>query len=407
MRLRDLPRVVWALAVARFVSSAASFTMLFLTLYLTGPRDVGTATAGLLVGCVGVGALAGNFTGGRWGDRLGHRRVLLAASSSGGLLLMVVPLLPVQLLAVVFPVAAYLLATGSLSAGALSASAVPRGERRTAVALARASSNAGFVVGPPLGALLVSWSYDALFVVDGLVVVLVRLVLSRVLPPEPSAPAPAPAGGGLWRSVRADRSLLVLLVGVVLVDLVYRQLYSTLPLHLRDEGQPVWLYATVIAVGSAVILVLEIPVTQWLGGRGALGIVATGYALVGIGTAMFALPVTVVSVLLAMVVLTVGEILYKTTATAHVLDQAPDHLVGQYQGLYTGAATSGTLLAAPVGTAVYAAAPALLWPLMAAVAMAAAAFVLLARRVGEDLSPRSPAATPRGSRGTAPQRPAG
>ncbi len=383
MHLRDLPRVVWALAAARFVSSAASFTMLFLTLYLTGPRGVGTASAGLLAGCVGVGALAGNFTGGRWGDRLGHRRVLLAASSMGGLLPMSVPLLPVWLLAVVLPVAAYLLATGSLSAGALSANAVPRGERRTAVAVHRAASNAGFVVGPPLGALLVSWSYDAMFVVDGLAVVLVRLVLSRVLPADASTPAPAPAGHGLWRSVRADTPLVVLLVGVVLVDLVYRQLYSTLPLHLRDSGQPVWLYATVIAAGSAIILVLEIPVTQWLSGRGALGIVATGYALVGAGTAMFALPVTVASVLLAMVVLTVGEILYKTTATAHVLDQAPDHLVGQYQGLYTGAATSGTLLAAPVGTAVYAAAPGLLWPLMAAVAFAAAAFVLLARRLGE------------------------
>ena len=407
MHLRDLPRVVWALAAARFVTSAASFTMLFLTLYLTGPRDVGTAGAGLLAGSVGVGALAGNFTGGRWGDRLGHRRVLLVASGSGGLLLAGVPLLPVWALAVALPVAAYLLATGSLSAGALAASAMPRGERRTAVAVHRAASNAGFVVGPPLGALLVTWSYDALFVVDGLSVVLVRLVLSRVLPADAVASTERATGPGLWRSVRADRALLVLLVGVVLVDLAYRQLYSTLPLHLRDSGQPVWLYASVIAAGSGLILLLEIPVTQWLHGRDALGIVATGYALVGLGTAMFALPVTVVSVLAAMLVLTVGEILYKTTATAHVLDQAPDHLVGQYQGLYTGAATSGTLLAAPVGTAVYAAAPGLLWPLMAAMALAAAAVVLLARRLGEVSPPRTPAATPRGSRGTAPSRRAG
>ncbi|RYC09648.1 MFS transporter [Nocardioides zhouii] len=355
--------------------------MLFLTLYLTGPRDVATATAGLLAGAVGVGALAGNFTGGRWGDRFGHRRVLLAASTIGGSLLAVVPLVPTWALAGLLPVAAYLLATGSLSAGALSALAVPRGQRRTAVAVHRAASNAGFVIGPPLGALLVAWSYDALFVVDGLSVVLVRLVLSRVLPADAEAVTTRAPGHGLWRSVRADRGLLVLLVGVVLVDLVYRQLYSTLPLYLRDAGQPIWLYALVIALGSAVILALEIPVTQWLHGRGAYGVIALGYALVGVGTAMFALPVSVATVCAAMVVLTAGEILYKTTATAHVLDQAPDHLVGQYQGLYTGAATSGTLLAAPIGTAVYAAAPDLLWPLMAAVALAAAAFVLLARQV--------------------------
>jgi len=221
-----------------------------------------------------------------------------------------------------------------------------------------------------------------MFVVDGLAVIVVRLALSRVLPRDaPEVGDARTPGHGLLRALRLDRSLVVLLVGVVLVDLVYRQLYSTLPLHLRDSGQPVWLYATVIAVGSALILVLEIPVTQWLQGREAYGVIALGYALVGVGTAMFALPVSVASVVLAMVVLTAGEILYKTTATAHVLDQAPDHLVGQYQGLYTGAATSGTLISAPIGTAVYAAAPDLLWPVMAALALVAAAFVLVARRV--------------------------
>ena len=382
MDLRDLPRVVWALAAARFVSSASSFTMLFLTLYLTGPRDLATSTAGLLAGSVGVGMLAGNFTGGRWGDRWGHRGVLLVASSVSGLMLVAVPWLPLGALAVLLPVEAYLASTGAVSAGALSALAVPRGQRRTSVAVGRAASNAGFVLGPPLGALLVSWSYDAMFVVDGLAVMAVRFALSRVLPADaPDVADHDRPRGGLLRAVRADRALVVLLVGVVLVDLVYRQLYSTLPLHLRDEGQPVWLYATVIAVGSGLILLLEIPVTQWLQGRGALGVVALGYALVGIGTAMFALPVSVVSVLLAMVVLTAGEILYKTTATAHVLDQAPDHLVGQYQGLYTGAATSGTLLSAPIGTAIYATAPDLLWPVMAALALAAAAFVLLSRHI--------------------------
>lgn len=383
MDLRDLPRVVWALAAARFVSSASSFTMLFLTLYLTGPRDLGTTTAGLLAGSVGVGMLAGNFTGGRWGDRLGHRRVLLAASSVGGLLLVAVPVVPTPVLVVLLPVQAYLAATGSVSSGALSALAVPRGQRRTSVAVGRAASNAGFVLGPPLGALLVTWSFEAMFVVDGLAVVAVRLALSRALPADAPDVGEPVAGPGFLRTLRADRSLLVMLAGVVLVDVVYRQLYATLPLHLRDSGQPVWLYATTVAVGSGLILLLEIPVAQRLQGHGALGIVATGYALVGLGTAMFGLPVSVVTVLLAMAVLTAGEILYKTTATAHVLDRAPDHLVGRYQGLYTGAATSGTLLAAPIGTAVYAAAPALLWPLMAGLALAAAGLVALAGRVAD------------------------
>lgn len=380
MDVRELPRVVWVLAASRFVGSATTFVYLFLTLYLTGPRDLSAPRAGLVAGSIGAALLIGNFTGGRWGDRFGHRRVLLLASSTGAVVLMAVPWLPLWLMVLVLPVSAYLSATGGVSTGALTALAVPRGDRRTAVALGRAASNAGFVIGPLLGALIITWSYDAMFVLDGFAVLAVRVALSRALPHEIQVEDDDGPKPSVWQALRADRSLVVLLIGVVLIDLVYRQLYSTLPLHLRDSGAPVGLYAAVISVGSGLILLLEIPVTQALRGRSALPVVALGYGLVGVGTAMFALPVAVVSVVLAMVVLTAGEILYKTTATAHVLDAAPDHLVGQYQGLYTGAATSGTMLAAPIGTALYAAAPDLLWPVMGAIGVVAAGFVLAASR---------------------------
>lgn len=381
MEVRELPRVVWVLAASRFVGSATAFVFLFLTLYLTGPRALAATTAGVIAGAIGAAMLVGSFTGGRWGDRFGHRRVLLVASSVGAVVLMSVPWLPVWLMAGALPVAAYLSATGGVSTGALTALAVPRGNRRTAVAINRAASNAGFVLGPLLGALVSTWSYDALFVLDGLAVLGIRVALSRTLPrEEPVAAVGTGPQPGLWRTVRSDRSLVVLLVGVVLVDVVYRQLYSTLPLHLRDSGAPVGLYASVIAVGSGLILLLEVPATQWLRRRSAYPVIAVGYGLVGAGTAMFGLPVTVLSVIAAMAVLTAGEILYKTTATAHVLDAAPDHLVGQYQGLYTGAATSGTMLAAPIGTVLYDAAPGLLWPVMGATAVVAAGLVLASSR---------------------------
>ncbi|WP_248579413.1 MFS transporter [Nocardioides sp. InS609-2] len=377
MDLRELPRVVWVLAASRFVGSATAFVFLFLTLYLTGPRDLSAPTAGVISGVIGVALLVGNFTGGRWGDRFGHRRVLLIASSVGAVVLMSVPWLPVWLMAAALPVAAYLSATGGVSTGALTALAVPRGSRRTAVAINRAASNAGFVIGPLLGALVFTWSCDALFILDGLAVLAIRVALSRALPKEePAVEVEEVPHPGMWGSVRADRSLVVLLVGVVLVDIVYRQLYTTLPLHLRDSGAPIGLYATVIAVGSGLILLLEIPATQQLRHRSAYPVIAIGYALVGVGTVMFGLPVTVVTVVIAMTVLTAGEILYKTTATAHFLDAAPDHLVGQYQGLYSGASTSGMMLAGPIGTTLYAAAPGLLWPAMGATAVVAAGFVL-------------------------------
>ena len=377
--LREVPRVVWFLALGRFVTSMSGMVFLFLTLYLVGPRDFSVTHAGLVAGTYGAGALLGNLTGGRWGDRFGHERVMLMCSTFTGFVIASVPWQPDWLLPISLPLALYVGATAGVSVGALSALAVPRGERRTSVAIGRAASNAGFIVGPPIGALISTHSWTALFLIDGLALVAIRIVLAPVLPRRAPVESTSASKVGLFAALRADRSLAVLLVGVVLADLVYRQLYTTVPLHLKDSGQPVGLYAALVAIGSGLILVLEIPTALRLRRFPSEPIVAMGYVLMGVGFLMFGLPVGVTTAVVAMIVITAGEILYKTTATAHVLDAAPDHLVGQYQGLYTAAATSGTMLAAPVGALLYSAEPAMVWPACAVVTLGAAGAVLAAR----------------------------
>jgi hypothetical protein len=124
--------------------------------------------------------------------------------------------------------------------------------------------------------------------------------------------------------------------------------------------------------------------------RPARPILAAGYALVGIGFGVFALvPLglgVAAAAVVAMVLLTAGEILYKTRATAHMLDAAPRPLVGQYQGLYSGLATSGTLLSGPLGAWWYAAAPDALWPTCLLLCLLAAGLALLPGRGRASLS---------------------
>lgn len=190
---KDIPRVVWLLAAGVFVNAVVSFTFVFVFLYLTGPRGLGAAQAGLVVGIGGVGLIAGNFTGGWYGDRFGHRRVLLTAATLGGIALVALPLLPTPLLYAALPVAQY--ASGVIRAAnsALVAVAVPEGARRQAFALVRCVSNGGFTLGPPLGALVATGlSYDWLFVGDGIGTLLFAVWTARVVPARGVSRVPSP-----------------------------------------------------------------------------------------------------------------------------------------------------------------------------------------------------------------------
>ncbi|MFE9630199.1 MFS transporter [Streptomyces sp. NPDC006463] len=380
---KDVPRTVWLLAAGIFVNAVVSFTFVFVFLYLTGPRGLGAAQAGLVVGIGGVGLVAGNFTGGWYGDRFGHRRVLLTASALGGAALVVLPAVPTGLLALVLPLAQY--ASGVIRAAnsALVAVTVPEGSRRQAFAVTRCMSNAGFAVGAPLGALIATGlSYDWLFVADGLGTLFFALWTARVVPSRAAtAPSAAPDGGlgrgGLWRELRARPTVLVLLGAIVVIDLVYRQHYTTFPVFLAEHGMDTRAYGLLIGINGGVIMLLEIPAALALRRRSPLNVIGSGLVLVGGGYAMLLLGVGIATTVAMMVLLTLGEILYKTTATAYVADESPEHAIGRFQSLYAGVSVSGVVLAAPLGGALYGAAPGLLWPVCAVLGAAAGATVLV------------------------------
>lgn len=78
--------------------------------------------------------------------------------------------------------------------------------------------------------------------------------------------------------------------------------------------------------------------------RADVSVIAAGYAVVGVGWALLGLAPAVVTVFLAALVITVGEMLHKPTATARVGDLAPEGMQGRFQGLYAGASVGSPLV---------------------------------------------------------------
>ncbi|MFI8933043.1 MFS transporter [Streptomyces sp. NPDC053474] len=402
--LRDVPRTVRLLAVGQFFNMVVAFTFVYFFVYLTDERGLSVAQAGLISGIGGAGQVAGNFTGGWFGDRYGHRRVLLLGSLISGVGVLALPFLPVALLYVVPVLSQYAGGCVRAANGALVAVMVPDGARRQGFAVMRFAANAGFTVGPPLGALLIArFSYGVLFVVDGVGTLVFAAYAARVLPARAAGRTTeggAPDGPGVLACLRQRPAVVLLLAVILVTDLVYRQQYSTLPADLDRHGLGTGVYGWLLAINGGLILLLELPVTVALRGRTPLRIIGGGVLLVGAGYGVLALGTGLGTAVAMMLLLTAGEVLYKTPATAYVADSAPAHAQGRFQSLYAGVSVSGVVLSAPLGGALYTVAPGALWPVCAVLAGAAGVLLLGAGRASRPGAPGAGAAVRRSAHET-------
>jgi predicted MFS family arabinose efflux permease len=377
--LKDLPVWLRWLMLGQFVNATGSLVWIYLTLYLVANRDLTVAQAGLVAGANGIGTIVGNLVGGSFGDRFGMRRAALVTLVTASACKLAVPVTPTVLLAGLVGLSGLLGGATRPLLSATIAAEVPPERRREGIALSRSALNAGTVIGPPVGALLAAHWFGAVFVVDAVTTLLLVAVIMRFVPRDrEDTAAVARAAGSLWSALRRDRRVVRLLLTIVVVDTVYRLMFTVVPLQLRALSVPTVAYGLLVSLNCLVIVLLEAPTARRLRHLPAVPVVTAGAVLVGAAYVVFGLRPGLVAAVLAMLVLTVGEMLYKPTATAHAVDLAPPGLVGRYQSAYGAASISGTMLSPALGGLVYDAAPSLLWPL-AGVAAASAGLLLLAR----------------------------
>ena len=374
-RIAELPGWLKAVMVGQVVSSAGALAWIYLTLYLVEDRGMSAQQAGFAAAAYGVGLLGGNLGGGWFGDRFGLRTAAIASQLAWAVTCLTLPLVAAGWIGVVAVLAGLCGGASRPNLSALVATALPAERRREGIALSRTASNAGFTIGPPLGGLLAAYDFSLVFVVDAVSSLVLAAVIWRWVPGVRRTSSPA--GVGVWRVLLRDRTVLVLLATIVVVDTVYRQVFATMPLLLRDAGSPAVAYGVLIGLSSVVIVCCEAPLAVRLRGHRSTRVIAVGFALVGVGLAVLGIWPALVGATLAIVVITAGEMLYKPTATAHVADAAPAGMVGRYSSLYAAASISGMFLAPALGGAAYEHTPGLLFPVAATLALAAGAVLVI------------------------------
>jgi predicted MFS family arabinose efflux permease len=331
---RHSPRAVRAILLGVFVNRLGAFFQTFLVLFLTH-QGFSKFQAGLALTAYGVGSMAGVLAGGALADRLGPRLATLV--SMGGSALMLLAVLYVHDYDALLVAVILVGVIGQLyrPASATLLSQLTAKERQVMIfALYRWAMNLGTTAAPLIGALLILVNYDLLFWAEAVTAICYGVIAAVALPRrEPVDPAagPRPKQAG-YRAVLADRRYVLYLLAVLVNATVYIQYVSTLPLTMHDAGLATVWFSVVVALNGFLVITCELLVTKVVQKLPIKLVVAAGFALLGGGLSLYALPWGIGIFLVGTLVWTLAEMVGGPTMFAYPGMVASDQLRGRYIG---------------------------------------------------------------------------
>jgi predicted MFS family arabinose efflux permease len=349
-----LASATWWLALVMFVNRAGTMVLPFMTVYLRDRMHYSIAEAGFEIALFGIGAILGNFVGGKLTDRIGFYEVQFWSLFFNGILFIILSWMYTfwQIGFCMFTIGVVGEAFRPANATAIANYSLPENRTRS-YSLNRLAVNLGFSIGPAIGGLL---AYQSLFWVDGITCMLAALVLRIALPPIAKKENDHPhekskISGSVWR----DGVYLRFTFFVFLTALCFLQVFSIMPIFYREQLQfnkP--LVGALLAMNGLIIVIIEMVLVFKLEGkRSPTQYISLGSFCIGLSYLMLNLPLAALTVaVIAMITLTAGEMLMFPFVNAFWVKRSNEHNRGQYASLFSMSFAMANVLAPTFGSQV-------------------------------------------------------
>jgi MFS family permease len=121
----------------------------------------------------------------------------------------------------------------------------------------------------------------------------------------------------------------------VLVVIVYVQMNSSMPVYLRDtQGISPAGYGYILSMNAGMVVLFQFWVTRRLTGRAPLQMMALGAFLYTIGFAMYGANAGLLYYAFAMIIITIGEMVFVPVSQAVAARFAPEDMRGRYLAMF-------------------------------------------------------------------------
>ena len=336
---RGLSKEVWWLALITLINRAGTMVIPFLSLYLTESLDFKLSDVGWIMSFFGLGSMVGSWLGGKLTDTFGAYKVMFLSLLGTGVAFILMQFVStfvgfclgiflLMLIADMFRPAMFV---------ALSSYSKPENKTRS-VTLIRLAINLGFSAGPAIGGMIIiSLGYSSLFWIDGVTCLLAGFLLLKILNPKKAKvldeiKVENPV------SAYSDKAFLVFLIGIMLFGAVFLQYFSTMPLYYKEVH-----YLSEMEIGlllglnGFVIFLLEMPLVKWLenGKYTKSGLMLFGAILTALSFVIINLTSWVGVLVVAMMLMTIGEMIAFPFSNAFAMDRAKKGNQGEYMALYS------------------------------------------------------------------------
>jgi MFS family permease len=339
---KEYPRVFWIVIVITFIDRiGGSLLFPFFALYITSKFNVGMTDVGVLFAAFSVSSFAGSAVGGALTDRFGRKGIIifgLIASSFSTVAMGFIGSFHAFFLLALF--VGILTDVAGPAHQAMIADILPEEKRADGYGILRVAFNLSVVIGPAIGGLLATRSYLLLFLSDA-VISLLTVILIAILLPEtkpqarPDAPKETMVGSFAGYGQVFRNTAFMLFLGAVLLQVfTYMNMNTSLGVYLRNEhGTPESGYGLLLSINAAMVVLMQFPITRRITNFPPMLMMAFGTFLYAIGFSMYGYTSTFALFVVAMVIITVGEMIVAPVSQALVASFAPEDMRGRYMAV--------------------------------------------------------------------------
>jgi len=339
---REYPSQFWTIVGANFVDRIGGGMIYpFFALYITKHFEVGMTEVGLLFALFSISDMVGNMIGGALTDFLGRKTMIIFGLVVSALTALGMGLVQQLEWFYVMGAVSGLFATAAGPAHqAMLTDILPVKKRAEGFGVMRVAANLAVAIGPAIGGFIASYSYLILFIADTITSLITALIVYLVIEESKPENKEVTEKTGFketfigYGQVLKDRKFM-LFVGIsTIATIVYSQMYSTLSVYLRDvHGIPESGYGWIMTLNAGMVVLFQFMITRKISDKPPMLILALGSMLYVIGFGMYGFVSAYVFFMLAMVIITVGEMVVIPVAQAYVGEAAPEDMRGRYSGV--------------------------------------------------------------------------